>query len=284
MPLTPSNIVYYSNILVEDYLNSLPDDTEFINVSDRKISHLPSLKRFYHLKTLLCSNNQLTSLPELNSSLEKLFCGYNKLTSLPEVKNTSLKILSCNHNQLTRLPELNPSLEELNCSCNSLTSLPDIKNTSLKILFCEMNQLTHLPNLTPCLLQLNCYRNELIQLPRLNLSLRKLFCFANELTSLPELNPSLHRLSCIDNLLPPILNYDGFLGENKRHELNHIIRVLNHFKELFWCLKYKQKFRDWLWKKIRLPKIEKEYHPDKLRELLCEMDENEELDHVLSTW
>lgn len=60
---------------------------------------------------------------------------------------------------------------------------------------------------------------------------------------------------------------------------------VNRVKHLFWSLKYKQKFRDILWKKIRLPKIEKHYHPDNLKELLIDVGENEEeLDNALSVW
>jgi hypothetical protein len=54
---------------------------------------------------------------------------------------------------------------------------------------------------------------------------------------------------------------------------------------LFWSLKYKQKFRDWLWLRVRLPKIEMLYHPSKLNELLSASDMNdEELDNVIGAW
>jgi len=51
---------------------------------------------------LLCNNNQLMVLPELNPSM--IFC-------------------SCNNNQLTVIPELNPSLEFLYCENNPLPTI-----------------------------------------------------------------------------------------------------------------------------------------------------------------
>ena len=59
---------------IENYLDSLPEDIETINVSRRNLTYLPSLKRFYKLKLLYCHNNQLTKLPELNDSLQILNC------------------------------------------------------------------------------------------------------------------------------------------------------------------------------------------------------------------
>jgi len=53
---------------------------------------------------------------------------------------------------------------------------------------------------------------------------------------------------------------------------------------LFWSLKYKQKFRNWLWIRVRLPKIEMLYHPSKLNELLNADNSEEELDNVLVNW
>ena len=63
---------------------------------------------------IYCSNNQLTSLPELPSSLTKLHCSNNKLTILPELPN-SLTFINCSNNQLTILPELPNSLTKLYC-------------------------------------------------------------------------------------------------------------------------------------------------------------------------
>ena len=232
-----------SSFNIEEYINSLPDDTETIDVLNKSLTYLPSLKRFHKLKKLYCSYNQLTSLPELNDSLQELYCSNNQLTSLPEL-NHSLQSLYCSYNQLTSLPELNDSLQRLYCSKNQLTSLPE-----------------------------------------LNHSLQKLYCSYNQLTSLPELNHSLQELYCDHNQFSLIINHIGFLTNEHKNILNNKIKTLHRFRLLFWSLKYKKQFRDWLWLKVRLPKIEQMYHPNKLNELLNESEMNEEeLDNVFSNW
>jgi Leucine-rich repeat (LRR) protein len=50
---------------IKSYLNSLSEDILTLNISNKGIKSLPDLTRFKNLKTLKCSNNQLTSLPTL---------------------------------------------------------------------------------------------------------------------------------------------------------------------------------------------------------------------------
>ncbi len=73
---------------IENYLNRLPDDIETINVSRKNLTYLPSLQRFHNLKTLDCSYNLLTILPELNGSLIVLKCFNNQLKMLPELNHS----------------------------------------------------------------------------------------------------------------------------------------------------------------------------------------------------
>ncbi len=56
---------------IEDYLNSLPEDIEVINISEKNLTYIPSLERFRKLKELDCTFNQLISLP--NTVWWKLF-------------------------------------------------------------------------------------------------------------------------------------------------------------------------------------------------------------------
>ena len=97
---------------IKQYIDSLPNDIETIDVSNKNIDYLPDLSRFKHLKQLNCSYNQLTSLPDLNENSQYLNCHHNKLTSLPDL-NKNLKILYCYNNQLTSLPNLNENLQKL---------------------------------------------------------------------------------------------------------------------------------------------------------------------------
>ena len=228
---------------IENYINSLPDDIEIINVSCKNLTYLPSLKRFHKLKKLLCFNNKLTSLPELNVSLRELHCTRNNLTSLPELNN-ELQVLYCSYNQLTSLPKLNNQLKRLYCHTNQLTGLPKLNNV-----------------------------------------IQELICNNNQLTSLPELNNKLVNFDCRDNFIPHGIRFDGaILDQEERDRINKAFQLLYRFKLMFWSLKYKAQFRHWLWVKVRLPKIEKTYHPSKLNELLNADMSEEELDNLIIAW
>ena len=50
---------------IETYLNSLPDNTTQINISDKNVWYLPDISRFTLLEILYCDNNYLISLPPL---------------------------------------------------------------------------------------------------------------------------------------------------------------------------------------------------------------------------
>ncbi len=76
----------------------------------------------------------------------------------------------------------------------------------------------------------------------------------------------------------------GRLTQEKINIINKKFDCLHRFKSLFWSLKYKAKLRDWLWVKVKLPKIEKTYHPSKLNELLNADMSEEEFDNVISNW
>ena len=45
---------------IDKYINSLPLDTTYINVSNMNLTHLPDLSRFTDLIFLNCSHNELT--------------------------------------------------------------------------------------------------------------------------------------------------------------------------------------------------------------------------------
>ena len=229
-----------------EYLDSLPEDIEEINVSGKGINSL-DVTRFRKLKKLYCSNNQLTSL-QLNENLEELYCSYNRLTSMH--LNENLQTLYCHTNQLTSL-HLNEKLQILNCSYNRLTSLH--LNEDLQILNCSYNRFTSL---------------------HLNRNLQTLYCYNNQLTSL-YLNEKLQTIVYNDNPIYEIIN--SFVIDIIKRK----IKVLNLFKYLYYSLKYKKRFRDLLWVKIREPKIRERYSHDYLVEHL---HEETDLDELLENW
>ena len=139
---------------IETYLNSLLDDVDIIDVSNKNLDYLPDLLRFKKLKELHCDYNNLTSLPILPKKLKELYCGFNKLSLLP-VLPENLIVLGCSHNKLTSLPVLPKNLKRLFFHNNKLTSLP-VLSEKLELLYCDNNKLTSLPVL-PEKLKYSCF-------------------------------------------------------------------------------------------------------------------------------
>ena len=71
-----------------------------------------------------------------------------------------------------------------------------------------------------------------------------------------------------------------FLG--RIHPIQNLHK-LNNFRYLYYSLKLKQKFRDWLWIKVREPKIKEQYSVSNLLKLL-QGKKDEELEGLLDTW
>src|SRR3989344_5709079 len=169
--------------------------------------HTISREEFIALKTfdaieIDCSDNQLTSLPEL-PKCEKLWCYGNQLASLPELP--VCKVLHCFDNRLTSLPSL-PECKILDCSNNQLAAFGSLPTTLPKCekLWCHNNQLASLPELLRC---------------------EWLYCSHNRLASLPEL-PKCKNLDCYDN--PLLLRYYPKSAQDlpRYHKLNNAIETL----------------------------------------------------------
>ena len=88
----------------------------------RNISSLAGIEYFPALTTLICNDNQISSLPTLPQGLTELFCHNNQLTSLPELPK-NLNTLWCGGNMLTTLPALPSSIHYLLCQDNLLTHI-----------------------------------------------------------------------------------------------------------------------------------------------------------------
>jgi len=185
--------------------------------------------------------------------------------------------INVSHKGLTYLPDLSrfKNLTFLNVSRNQLTELPQL-NKTLKTLMCHCNQLTQLPPLNNELKTLCCHTNKLTELPPLNNELILLDCKDNQLTMLPPLNNKLKYLCCYDNYF-----YNENIEKYKYdfHNLN-LIKVLRNFRFTFYCLKLKNKFKRWLWEKVREPKIMQKFHPDHLNKL----QDTDDLEVFLDNW
>jgi hypothetical protein len=113
-------------------------------------------------------------------------------------------------------------------------------------------------------------------------------CYNNQLTHLPLLPSTLRELNCYNN---PILDCyikkdDNISMAEYIVEFRKQIKIVNQFRELFYALKYKKKFIDLLWVRIREPKIRNKYKPENLMAMLEEKEDItlDELDELLEKW
>ena len=179
------------------------------------------------------------------------------LNSLPDdilTLNVNMSYDKC----ITSLPDLTrfQNLQSLNCHNTKITSLPNLPK-SLKKIYCALNKFTYLPNLT-------CIEN-----------LEELYCYNNNLTSLPNLPQNIKIVRCFNN---PICNIvDG----SSLSQIKQNVEIVNKFRHLYYCLKYKKQFRKWLWEKIREPKIMRTFNP---LYLIDNLKDDDDLDAVLDNW
>lgn len=265
-----------------NYINSLPTDTTVIDVSNKNLTTIPPLTRFYQLKTFICSRNSLTELPLLPNSLKGLFCDSNRLTTLPTLPD-SLIVLICSINQLDKLPNLSPSLKYLYCGFNYLTTLPTLP-PQLNELSCINNYLIELPNLPQQLQKFYCGSNFLTIIPKLPNTITELSCECNQLYMLPTLPCNLHTLVTNNNLLPNQLVHVGKISVNGIIVINKCIQSITNVQYIIWSIKCKKPLRALLWTKIRFPKIQQQqYHPDNLKQLLIN-NSTDDLERIISNW
>lgn len=154
----------------------------------------------------------------------------------------------------------------LDCGSNKLASLPELPNC-LEMLDCRYNEFTNF----------NCDGNKLTHLPHLNETITFLSCENNELRYLPELN---NKLDCVKISKNPICHilYSSIITTEEDEDdgidflnINIIkskFKILHNFRCLYYSLKFKSKFRDWLWIRVREKRIKQDFHPSKIFELL----------------
>jgi Leucine-rich repeat (LRR) protein len=125
-----SNIIFNHNIVD-------------INCCHNRLSSLPNMSLFIHLRIIDCSHNELSELPILKqlTQLEELYCNNNNLSNLPSLPN-NLKKLYCNNNKLIDINIHSlTNLEEINFSNNLISEFPDLTQLSiLHLLKCKNNK------------------------------------------------------------------------------------------------------------------------------------------------
>ncbi len=224
----------FEQVLVENGLDDVLDGTVLtanidtvtsLWVVSMSINNLSGIEDFIMLKSLFCSQNQLTNLNvSQNPALEQLLCSSNLITNLNLTQNINLKYLHCDYNSLQSL-DLSQNTElivvkcesnnltsidishcvnlvNLDCGANSLTSIDVSQNNVLRWLNCGTNQITSLNVSQNSLLEnLVCHYNPIGNLNvTSNLLLNHLDCDSNNLTNLNvSQNIYLELLYCMDN-------------------------------------------------------------------------------------
>ena len=112
-------------------------------------------------------------------------------------------------------------------------------------------------------------------MPTLPQNLEELYCSNNQLISLPTLPQNLKVFDCNNNPISEIVNNSSLI------KIKQNIQILNNFRYLYYCLKFKKQLRKWLWEKVKEPNIQKRYNPNYLIENLGEDDD---LDTLLNNW
>jgi hypothetical protein len=144
------------NILTKLKLRTMSRDTKIINLSHKKLTMLPDLRKFNNIIELSVNNNNITTINFLPHTLKILNCSNNQLDALP-ILPPNLSILICSNNPLHSLPRLPSNLLELECeNCPQLTSLPGLP-PKLTAIYCKnCPVLTFIPDTPPTLEVLDC--------------------------------------------------------------------------------------------------------------------------------
>lgn len=207
----------------------------FLDVGDLGISDLSGIEDFTAIETLICSNNNLTTLNvDNNTNLVSLLCGSNFLQNLAVSNIVSLESLTCSDNQIQNLDVSNNSnLLSLTASGNQLSTIDVSNNTNLTFLSVSNNRLlgelivsnnTHLEGLF-------CASNQISVLDlSANTVLKNLDVSNNALTDL-DLS-AINTVVCPDPQTDPVTLCQGVgLVNVSRNQLTSLV-VANGYNEL----------------------------------------------------
>ena len=157
-----------------------------LNVSNKAITYLTGINYFTSLIYLDCSNNNISQLWLLPSTLKELRCSNNQLTTIDLASCSTLTYLDCHNNPNPVIYEIPPTLQTLNLSYtqsggnNTISNLPALKTIDL-----SNNSLSSLTiDNCPALTQIDCHNNYLLYIDLYGCpSLKYLYCNNNNLST-----------------------------------------------------------------------------------------------------
>ena len=159
-------------------------DWKKMDLAGKSIANLKGIEHFYNLQTLICNDNQLTSVDlTKNVNLSTLNLSNNSLSTIDLSKNKELNTLSLRNNKLESLDVTNNvNLQSLHVNNNLLTEINLAANWMLKYLDINDNKLNTLDLSYAEYLEVNCQNNKLTEISVGNIA--RLNCSNNNLTGL----------------------------------------------------------------------------------------------------
>ena len=176
-----------------------------MDLAGKSIANLKGIEHFYNLQTLICNDNQLTSVDlTKNVNLSTLNLSNNSLSTIDLSKNKELNTLALRNNKLESLDIINnSSLEYLYVNNNLLTGINLGANWMLKYLDINENKLNTLDlSYADYLIEVNCQNNKLTEISVGNIE--RLNCSNNNLTGLKfdaYSGANFKYLNCSDNAI-----------------------------------------------------------------------------------
>ncbi|MBO5271330.1 MAG: hypothetical protein J6B30_00705, partial [Muribaculaceae bacterium] len=176
-----------------------------MDLAGKSIANLKGIEHFYNLQTLICNDNQLTSVDlTKNVNLSTLNLSNNSLSTIDLSKNKELNTLALRNNKLESLDIINnSSLEYLYINNNLLTGINLGANWMLKYLDINDNKLNTLDlSYADYMKEVNCQNNKLTEISVGNIA--RLNCSNNNLTGLKfdaYSGANFKYLNCSDNAI-----------------------------------------------------------------------------------
>ena len=159
-------------------------DWKKMDLAGKSIANLKGIEHFYNLQTLICNDNQLTSVDlTKNVNLSTLNLSNNSLSTIDLSKNKELNTLSLRNNKLESLDVTNNvNLQSLHVNNNLLTEINLAANWMLEYLDINDNKLNTLDLSYAEYLEVNCQNNKLTEISVGDIE--RLNCSNNNLTGL----------------------------------------------------------------------------------------------------
>ena len=140
------------------YLEKKEFNITELNLSNYKLKEIPDLSKFINLEILNLSNNEITDLTNIPTTIHTLIVTNNRIEQIINIP-LNIKVLHIDKNLLKELDISNTNIEKLYCDKNILTSIK--YSINLELLVCSHNKIINLDNLPNTLIDCDCSYNKI---------------------------------------------------------------------------------------------------------------------------